>query len=74
MKVNVTVFAIAAGLFLSGAAFAPSFPIDWYQLAGGGGTNRSGDYEVNDRTLTAGVILASAMNGLTRPRAWCWHS
>src|ERR1039457_6981703 len=47
MKNNFLLFAIAASLVLSAGAMAQSYSIDWYKVAGGGGTSTGGTYTVS---------------------------
>src|ERR1035438_6745213 len=47
MKNNSLLFAIAASLVLSAGAMAQSYSIDWYKVAGGGGTSTGGTYTVS---------------------------
>ena len=35
------------GLLISTDCFAQSYSIDWYKVAGGGGTSTNGQYSVN---------------------------
>ena len=40
-------FALAAALLLPAGAMAQSYSIDWYKVAGGGGTSTGGTYQVS---------------------------
>ena len=61
MKNYLSLFAVAAALLLSAGALAQSYNIDWYKIAGGGGTSTGGVYTV---TGTIGQPDASgAMTG-----------
>jgi len=35
------------GLLIPGTGFAQSYSIDWYKIAGGGGTSTGGTYQVS---------------------------
>ena len=61
MKNYLPLFAVAAALLLPAGALAQSYNIDWYKVAGGGGTSTGGVYTV---TGTIGQPDASgAMTG-----------
>ena len=61
MKNYLSLFAVAAALLLPAGALAQSYNIDWYKVAGGGGTSTGGVYTV---TGTIGQPDASgAMTG-----------
>ena len=61
MKNYLSLFAVAAALLLPAGALAQSYSIDWYKVAGGGGTSTGGVYTV---TGTIGQPDASgAMTG-----------
>jgi len=47
MKNNCLLFAIAGSLLLPTGALAQSYSIDWYKIAGGGGTSTGGNYSVS---------------------------
>src|SRR5271166_55786 len=47
MKTPLTILVIAAGLFLPMVAFSQAYSIDWYKIAGGGGTSAGGTYQVS---------------------------
>lgn len=47
MKMPSTILVIAAGLFLPMAAFSQAYSIDWYKIAGGGGTSTGGTYQIS---------------------------
>ena len=47
MKTYLRIFAIAALLLMPVAIFAQSYSIDWYKVAGGGGTSTGGTYQVS---------------------------
>ena len=57
MKNYLPLFAVAAALLLPAGALAQSYNIDWYKVAGGGGTSTGGVYTV---TGTIGQPDASA--------------
>jgi hypothetical protein len=57
MKNYLSLFAVAAALLLPAGALAQSYNIDWYKVAGGGGTSTGGVYTV---TGTIGQPDASA--------------
>ena len=46
MKNYLSLFAVAAALLLPAGALAQSYNIDWYKVAGGGGTSTGGVYTV----------------------------
>jgi len=46
MKTRLSIFAIFIGLLLPTGAHAQSYNIDWYKVAGGGGTSTGGTYQV----------------------------
>ena len=61
MKNYLSLFAVTAALLLPAGALAQSYSIDWYKVAGGGGTSTGGVYTV---TGTIGQPDASgAMTG-----------
>src|SRR5271154_3312918 len=47
MKTLLQIFAAVAGLLLPAAGLAQSYSIDWYKVAGGGGTSTGGTYQVS---------------------------
>jgi hypothetical protein len=47
MKNHSLLIAIAAALFLPAAAMAQSYNIDWYKVAGGGGTSTGGVFQLS---------------------------
>ena len=46
MKNYLSLFAVTAALLLPAGALAQSYNIDWYKVAGGGGTSTGGVYTV----------------------------
>ena len=67
MKTRLTIYAIAAGLLLPATIFAQSYSIDWYKVAGGGGTSTGGTYQVSGTIgqPDAGPPLAGGSYSLT---------
>jgi hypothetical protein len=47
MKKYFSLFAIVAALALPAGALAQSYNIDWYKVAGGGGTSTNGTYSLS---------------------------
>jgi hypothetical protein len=47
MKGYYPILAIVAALLLPSGAVAQSYNIDWYKIAGGGGTSTGGTYQVS---------------------------
>jgi hypothetical protein len=62
MKTRLTIFAIAVGLLMPAAIFAQSYSIDWYKVAGGGGTSTGGTYQVSG-TIGQPDASAAPMTG-----------
>jgi hypothetical protein len=47
MKKYLPMLLVLAGLWLPLAAFSQSYSIDWYKIAGGGGTSAGGQYSLS---------------------------
>src|SRR5215469_3278374 len=47
MKIAFSTFVLAATLLLSATAYAQNYSINWYKVAGGGGTSTGGTYTVS---------------------------
>ena len=47
MKKYLPILLVLAGLWLPLAVFSQSYSIDWYKIAGGGGTSSNGQYSLS---------------------------
>jgi hypothetical protein len=47
VKALLAIFAVVIALLLPAGALAQSYKIDWYKVAGGGGTSTGGTYNVS---------------------------
>lgn len=49
---------------LATKAFTQTYSVDWYKIAGGGGTSMGGSYTVSNTTLEADGVAYAASQGL----------